>query len=168
MKLTKDPRTVFIACGSNIDPRPNLASALARLEEVFECLSISPTYLTRPWGIAKQAPYLNLVIGARTKITPHVLLGRLQEIERALGRVRSSCSVRYGPRQIDLDILLYGNLVIKDSRLIVPHPGLTERDFMLIPLLDIAPDIRHPADDKPLAKRRHQLNFRQIVCRVLP
>ena len=158
-------RTVFIACGSNIDPRPNLAAALARLDAVAERVRTSPTYLTRPWGMAEQAPYLNLVIGVRTEAAPHVLLGRLQAIERALGRTRT---VRYGPRTIDLDILLYGDLVIGDRRLTIPHPGLTERDFMLVPLLDIAPDLIHPADGEPLSPRRHVLTYRQIVCRVLP
>lgn len=158
-------QTAFIACGSNIDPRPNLAAALARLEAVAERCSTSPTYLTRPWGMAAQAPYLNLVVAVRTDAAPHALLGRLQAIERALGRTRT---VRYGPRTIDLDILLYGRLVIGDRRLTVPHPRLTERDFMLVPLLDIAPDLIHPADGEPLAPRRHRLTYRQIVCRVLP
>ncbi len=158
-------RQVFIACGSNIDPRPNLAAALARLEAVAERCCISPTYLTRPWGVAAQAPYLNLVVGVRTEVPPYALLGRLQAIERALGRTRT---VRYGPRTIDLDILLYGDLVLGDVRLTVPHPGLTERDFMLVPLLDIAPDLAHPADGQPLGPRRHRLIYRQIVCRVLP
>ncbi len=156
--------TVFIACGSNIDPRPNLARALVRLEAAAERLCTSPTYLTRPWGMAGQAPYLNLVVGVRTTVAPHVLLGRLQAIERALGRTRT---VRHGPRTIDLDILLYGDLVIGDARLTVPHPGLTERDFMLVPLLDIAPDLTHPADGEPLSPRRHGFRYRQIVCRVL-
>ena len=158
-------RTAFIACGSNIDPRPHLAAALARLEAVAERCRTSPTYLTRPWGVAEQEPYLNLVVGVRTDAAPHALLRRLQAIERALGRIRT---VRYGPRTIDLDILLYGDLVIADRRLTVPHPGLTERDFMLVPLLDIAPDLIHPADGEPLAPRRHRLTYRQIVCRVLP
>ncbi|MCY4375705.1 MAG: 2-amino-4-hydroxy-6-hydroxymethyldihydropteridine diphosphokinase [Spirochaetaceae bacterium] len=158
-------RMAFIACGSNIDPRPNLAAALARLEAVAERVRTSPTYLTRPWGMAAQAPYLNLVVGVRTEAAPHLLLGRLQAIERALGRTRT---VPFGPRTIDLDILLYGNLVIDDTRLTVPHPGLTERDFMLVPLLDIAPCLTHPADGEPLAPRRHRITYRQIVCRVLP
>ena len=158
------PKTAFIACGSNIDPRPNLAGALVRLDAVAERLRTSPTYLTRPWGMVEQAPYLNLVVGVRTADAPHLLLDRLQAIERALGRTRT---VRYSPRSIDLDILLYDDLVIGDERLTIPHPGLTERDFMLVPLLDIAPDLTHPADGEPLSPRRHGLKYRQIVCRVL-
>lgn len=157
--------TVFIACGSNIDPRSNLAASLVRLEAVAERLGTSPTYLTRPWGMIEQAPYMNLVVGMRTATAPHALLDRLQAIERALGRTRT---VRHGPRPIDLDILLYGDLVIGDARLTVPHPGLTERDFMLVPLLDIGPDLIHPADGEPLGPHRHRLTYRQIVCRVLP
>lgn len=155
----------FIACGSNIDPRANLPRALARLDGVVERLRTSPTYLTRPWGIAEQQPYLNLVVGIRTAAGPYALLDQLKAIERSLGRTRG---VRYGPRPIDLDILLYDDLVVDDPRLTIPHPGLAERDFMLVPLLDIAPHLTHPADGAPLAHRRHGIRYRQIVCRVLP
>lgn len=163
--------TAFIACGSNIDPRPNLARALARLGAAADLLRRSPTYLTRPWGVRDQAPFLNLVAAVRTAAAPHALLDDLQAIERALGRTRT---VRHGPRTIDLDILLYGDLVIGDPgtggghRLTIPHPGLTERDFMLVPLLDIAPDLAHPADGRPLAAWRPRLRYRQIVARVTP
>lgn len=162
--------TAFIACGSNIDPRPNLARALVRLGAAADLVRTSPTYLTRPWGVVQQAPFLNLVAAVRTTDAPHVLLDRLQAIERALGRTRT---VRHGPRTIDLDILLYGDRVIDDRAaggegLTIPHPGLTERDFMLAPLLDIAPDLTHPADGRPLAAWRHRLRFRQIVARAAP
>ncbi len=158
-------KTAFIACGSNIDPRPNLGRALVQLGAAVERLRTSPTYLTRPWGVAAQAPFLNLVVAVRTAAAPHALLDRLQEIEHALGRTRT---VRHGPRTIDLDVLLYGDLVIADERLTIPHPGLIERDFMLVPLLDIAPGLTHPADGRPLAARRHRLRYRQIVARVAP
>lgn len=168
--------TAFIACGSNIDPRPNLARALARLGAAADLLRRSPTYLTRPWGVRDQAPFLNLVAAVRTAAAPHALLDDLQAIERALGRTRT---VRHGPRTIDLDILLYGDLVIGgpatgdperggSHRLTIPHPGLTERDFMLVPLLDVAPDLAHPADGRPLATWRPRLRYRQIVARVAP
>lgn len=168
--------TAFIACGSNIDPRPNLARALVRLSAAADLLRRSPTYLTRPWGVTDQAPFLNLVAAVRTAAAPHALLDDLQAIERALGRTRT---VRHGPRTIDLDILLYGDLVIGDPaagdperggghRLTIPHPGLTERDFMLVPLLDVAPDLAHPADGRPLAAWRPRLRYRQIVARVTP
>ena len=162
--------TAFIACGSNIDPRPNLARALVRLGAAADLIRTSPTYLTRPWGVVQQAPFLNLVAAVRTTDAPHTLLARLQAIERALGRTRT---VRHGPRTIDLDILLYGDRVIDDRAaggegLTIPHPGLTERDFMLAPLLDIAPDLTHPADGRPLAAWRHRLRYRQIVARVTP
>ena len=158
--------TAFIACGSNIDPRPNLARALVRLDRVVDLLRTSPTYLTRPWGAVEQAPFLNLVVAVRTAAAPHALLDRLQAIERALGRARTA--VRHGPRTIDLDILLYGDRAIGGERLTIPHPGLIERDFMLVPLLDIAPELTHPADSRPLAAWRHRLRHRQIVARVAP
>ena len=157
--------TAFIACGSNIDPSANLPRALARLDGLGERRSTSPTYLTRPWGIVDQPPFLNLVVGIRTESAPHALLAGLLAIQHALGRTRG---VRYGPRPIDLDILLYDDLVIDDPALTIPHPGLTERDFMLVPLLDIAPDLIHPVAGVPLAACRHRLRYRQIVSRVLP
>lgn len=158
--------TAYIACGSNIDPRPNLARALARLAGVAALGRTSPTYLTRPWGGVEQAPFLNLVVAVRTAAGPHALLDRLQAIERALGRARTA--VRHGPRPIDLDILLYGDRTIAGERLTIPHPGLTERDFMLAPLLDVAPGLTHPADGRPLAAWRHRLRHRTIVARVAP
>ena len=164
------PQRAFIACGSNIDPRANLARALARLDAVAERLCTSSWYRTRPWpdkqgGGVKQDPYLNLVVGVRTAAAPHALLDELQAIEAALGRRRT---VRYGPRTIDLDILLYGEQMIGDDRLTVPHPGLSERDFMLIPLLEIAPELTDPRSGEPLVTRRHQVRYRTIVSRVTP
>lgn len=157
------PQRVFISCGSNIKPRANLSRALARLDAVTEQLHTSSWYRTLPWGGIKQAPYLNLVVAAHTTANPHALLEQLQAIEAALGRKRT---VRYGPRTIDLDILLYGDKVIDDDQVTVPHPGLTERDFMLMPLLEIAPELIDPLSGTPLATRRHGIRYRTIVSRV--
>lgn len=160
----------FIACGSNIDPQENLSSALARLDAVAERLCTSSWYRTRPWpdrqdGGIEQTPYLNLVVCVLTAAAPRALLGQLQAIEAALGRRRT---MRYGPRTIDLDILLYGDHVIDDHRLTVPHPGLYERDFMLVPLLEISPRLNDPVGGEPLADLRHRLRYRTIVSQVTP
>ena len=156
---------VFIACGSNIEPRTNLSSALFRLDAVTERLCTSSWYQTLPWGGVEQDPYINLVVGVRTTTTPHALLHTLHRIEAMLGRQRT---VRYGPRTIDLDILLYGNKMIDDDQLTVPHPGLTERDFMLIPLLEIAPELVDPSSGKPFEAQRHKVPYNTIVSRLVP
>jgi 2-amino-4-hydroxy-6-hydroxymethyldihydropteridine diphosphokinase len=101
----------------------------------------SPIYETEPVGYADQRWFLNMVVEGGTALFPMQLLTRIGKIERALGRVRT---VPNGPRTIDIDILLYGSAVIRTPRLEVPHPRMHERRFVLAPLADLAPDLRHP------------------------
>ena len=110
----------------------------------------SPVYETQPWGYTDQPSFLNQVIEARTELPPVELLAFLKRLETQLGR---QPSVRYGPRLIDLDILLYGDLVMESQALTIPHPRLSERAFVLVPLADLAPDIIHPITRKTI----HQL-----------
>jgi len=107
----------------------------------IQVLDESPVYETEPWGYADQPPFLNMVVRAQTELSPRGLLDRLKEIESTLGRVPS---FRYGPRQIDLDILFYDELVLDSESLVVPHPRLHERAFVLVPLASIAPALLHP------------------------
>jgi 2-amino-4-hydroxy-6-hydroxymethyldihydropteridine diphosphokinase len=102
----------------------------------------SRTYETEPWGIADQPHFLNMVVSGETDLEPLALLRFLKGIERAMGRTRG---IRYGPRVIDLDILFYEDRVINNEDLVVPHPRLAERRFVLVPLADIAPSWIHPA-----------------------
>jgi 2-amino-4-hydroxy-6-hydroxymethyldihydropteridine diphosphokinase len=106
-----------------------------------EFLAVSSLYRTEPVGYAEQDWFLNAAARLRTTLTPRALLERLMEIERALGRVRG---IANGPRTIDLDILLWGGLVLDDDALTLPHPRLHERRFVLEPLVEIAPGLRHP------------------------
>jgi 2-amino-4-hydroxy-6-hydroxymethyldihydropteridine diphosphokinase len=133
---------VFIALGSNLGNRAqNLAlacEALARNE--IEIAAASSVYETEPWGPKPQGPYLNQVVRGTTKLAPKVLLSRLLEIERTLGRERDGVE-RYGPRTIDLDILLYGGETLAEPELQIPHPRMMERAFVLVPLAEIAPDL---------------------------
>jgi 2-amino-4-hydroxy-6-hydroxymethyldihydropteridine diphosphokinase len=138
--------TAYIALGSNLgDRRATLGRALAALGEQggLRVARVSPVYETRPvGGPAGQGPYLNAVAEVETELAPHSLLDVLLAVERDLGRVRDEPN---GPRTIDLDLLLLGDLIHTDDRLTVPHPRLHERLFVLEPLAQLAPGLVHPA-----------------------
>jgi 2-amino-4-hydroxy-6-hydroxymethyldihydropteridine diphosphokinase len=136
-------RTVYLALGSNIgDRETNLRAAIERLPAAgIAVLRESAIYETEPVGYTKQRWFLNMVVEAETGLFPMQLLTRTGKIERALGRVRG---MHNGPRTIDIDILLYGNAVVRAPRLEIPHPRMHERRFVLAPLADLAPDLRHP------------------------
>jgi 2-amino-4-hydroxy-6-hydroxymethyldihydropteridine diphosphokinase len=133
---------VFIALGSNLGNRAqNLALACEALaRDGIEIADASSVYETEPWGPKPQGPYLNQVVRGTTELAPKVLLSRLLEIERTLGRERDGVE-RYGPRTIDLDILLYGGETLAEPDLQIPHPRMMERAFVLVPLAEIAPDL---------------------------
>ena len=133
---------VLIGLGSNLGDRlENLRRAQEALRAHLQILKTSRVYLTEPWGYADQPAFLNQVLLAKTDLPPHALLDAVKAIELELGR---KPTFRYGPRVIDIDILAYGNLVLKTPRLTIPHPRLAERAFVLVPLAEIAPDWRHP------------------------
>jgi 2-amino-4-hydroxy-6-hydroxymethyldihydropteridine diphosphokinase len=132
----------IIAFGSNLGDRENLiASAMIRLggDGDVDVVATSQLYETAPWGDVNQGPYLNACALVETDLDPHALLARCLEVEAGLGRVRDPAN-RYGPRTIDLDIVLYDDLEIEDEQLTVPHPRLFERAFVLVPLLEIIDD----------------------------
>jgi 2-amino-4-hydroxy-6-hydroxymethyldihydropteridine diphosphokinase len=132
----------FIALGGNVgDVRSTFGQAIAMLCDgrTVRLKARSSDYRTPPWGVADQPPYVNAVIEVLTSLGPHDLLARAQECERALGRDRSR-EQHWGPRAIDLDILVYDDVVINDAELTLPHPHLFERGFVLVPLAEIAPD----------------------------
>jgi 2-amino-4-hydroxy-6-hydroxymethyldihydropteridine diphosphokinase len=133
---------VYLSLGSNIgDRRANLQEAISLLAPSAHVLRVSPTYETEPVDYTDQAWFLNLVVEAETALSPTRLLSRLAAIERALGRVRT---IPKGPRTIDIDLLLYGDVAVDTTRLQVPHPRMAARRFVLAPLADLAPDLRHP------------------------
>ena len=137
-------RGVYLSLGSNVGDRgENLRLAVERLVPAgVRVLRVSPVYETEPVDYANQRWFLNLVVEAETELFPMQLLARTGSIERDLGRVRT---VEKGPRTIDIDILFYGRSVVKTERLEIPHPRVAERRFVLAPLADLAPDLRHPA-----------------------
>ncbi|TMF43049.1 MAG: 2-amino-4-hydroxy-6-hydroxymethyldihydropteridine diphosphokinase, partial [Chloroflexi bacterium] len=134
--------TVYLGLGSNLgDRRGNLAAALQRLREVFEITSVSSVYDTEPVGFADQPRFLNIVLKGQTALDPEALLDYVKQIEAKLGR---QPSFRYGPRPIDIDILLYDDLHIEQDNLTIPHPRMAERAFVLVPLAEIAPESVEP------------------------
>ncbi len=137
-----DQHLVYLALGANLgDRQKNLAKALRRLAEQVAVLAISRLYETAPAYVLDQPNFLNLAVKGQTALLPADLLSFLKDIETKIGREKT---VRYGPRQIDLDILFYDDWVVHLPDLHIPHPRLTERAFVLRPLADIAPDFVHP------------------------
>jgi 2-amino-4-hydroxy-6-hydroxymethyldihydropteridine diphosphokinase len=132
----------LIALGGNVgDVRSAFDQAIAKLcgDGAIRLTARSSDYRTPPWGLIEQAPFVNGVISVATSLTPHDLLTRAQACERALGRNRA-LERRWGPRTIDIDLLAYDDLVLIDRDLILPHPHMLERAFVLVPLAEIAPD----------------------------
>jgi 2-amino-4-hydroxy-6-hydroxymethyldihydropteridine diphosphokinase len=124
----------YIGLGSNVgDRRATLDAALHRLAP----RRISRIVETEPWGLASQPRFLNAVAEMETDLDPDALLERLLSVEKELGRVRAE---RWGPRTLDLDLLLYGDLVIRTGTLVVPHPRLADRRFVLEGLVELCPD----------------------------
>ncbi len=132
--------------GSNIgDRRTILREAVAAIPEL---VAVSPVYETDPVGGPEQGPFLNIVVELETGRTPQELLALCHELEQAAGRVRA---VRWGPRTLDVDVLLVGDLVVEDDNLSVPHPRMGIRNFVMRPLLDLAPDVAVPGYDPAAA-----------------
>ncbi len=133
-------RPAYVGLGSNLDgPAQQVESAFARLDDIpdSQLVSRSSLYRSAPFGGIEQPDFVNAVAALLTQLSAHDLLMELQRIEREQGRVRGE--TRWGPRVLDLDLLVYSDLTIEDDVLIVPHPGIGERNFVLLPLVEIAP-----------------------------
>jgi 2-amino-4-hydroxy-6-hydroxymethyldihydropteridine diphosphokinase len=133
---------VFLGLGSNLGNRArNIYGALRHLGSSLALGEISRLYETEPVGLADQPWFLNLVCRGGTELEPLQLLAFAKRIERSMGRKEG---VRFGPRVVDIDLLLYDDLVLETDELQIPHPRLHERGFVLIPLKELAPDLVHP------------------------
>ena len=141
-------KKVFLGLGSNLGDRLyNISTAAMLIEKhAGEVIASSSMYETEPWGFEADNKFINMVICVITDLSPSALLGRLLMIEAKLGRLR--CEGKYISRTIDIDILFYGDEVINDNVLKVPHPRLHERKFVLTPLMEIAPGLMHPVMKK--------------------
>ena len=141
---------VFIGLGSNLGRREkNLTEAIERCKEFAALTKESSIYETEPWGEKDQPKFLNQVIKIQTHLKPQALLAALKKVEKEMGRKPST---RYGPRVIDLDILLFDRLVMETPDLTIPHPMLEQRAFILVPMAEIAPRVRHPKLKKTITQ----------------
>lgn len=153
--------TVYLSLGSNLGDRAShLKSALASLPPQLRVAAKSRVYETPPWGYTEQEHFLNQVVKATTYLEPELLLKHLKRLEVALGR---KATFRYGPRLIDIDILFYDDLVFESPALTIPHPHVHERGFVLIPMMDIAPDHVHPVTGKSIREMIALCNTAGIV-----
>ncbi len=160
-------KRVYVSLGSNVGEREqNLQRALVALErEQIHVVRRSSIYETEPQDVVGQPWFLNMVAECETSCFPLQLLGVLLRIERELGRVRGGGTVRRGPRTIDIDILLFGNLLMETPELTIPHPRMCERRFVLEPLMEIAPDLRDPGTRELLSDHLCKVD-RQVVRRI--
>lgn len=142
----------YLGLGTNLgNKQQNLNDAIAALSvEVGGVMAVSSFRISAPWGFDSENTFLNAVVLMETELTPLALLKKTQEIERSLGRTAKS-TFGYADRLIDIDILLYDNLFVDQPALKIPHPLIMERDFVIIPLVEIAPDLVHPVTGQRLA-----------------
>jgi len=139
---------VYIGIGSNLgDSKTNIQKAIKMMEEdgIVKQMQTSSVYLTEPVGPKEQPDFLNSVVKGETDLAPFELFGSLLKIERKLGRKRRQ---RWGPREIDLDILFYDDRTVNQENLVIPHPEIENRRFVLVPLVEISPDLKHPVSNK--------------------
>ncbi len=147
---------VYLGLGSNLgDKRGNIEQAVERLREISSGVTVSSMYETAPVGVTLQPSFVNAVCGMWTDLDVYELLRELRDIQRDAG-VRGP--VLNGPRALDVDILLYGSLVVDLPHLTVPHPRMTEREFALRPLAEIAPGVMHPVMKKTAAEMLDDLS----------
>jgi 2-amino-4-hydroxy-6-hydroxymethyldihydropteridine diphosphokinase len=148
------------------DRELNLLRAVAEIGRLPDCkvTGLSPFYETSPVGVKEQSTFYNAVLQLHTALSPHELLERLLRIETdTFGRIRMTL---WGPRRIDLDLLLHGETTIADDRLVVPHPRMLERRFVLQPLCDIAPDLVHPVVGKSISELLGELQSDETVTKI--
>jgi 2-amino-4-hydroxy-6-hydroxymethyldihydropteridine diphosphokinase len=134
----------FIGLGSNLgEPKQQILSTINEIKQIAETnwISSSSLYASPPMGPQDQPDYINAVVEIDTQLEPHQLLDALQQLEQSHGRIRKR---HWGERTLDLDILSYGDLILHDERLTLPHPGVAERAFVIYPLAEIAPDLNIP------------------------
>jgi len=156
-------KLTYLSLGSNIGDRAaNLNAAIRKLGELGEVLVVSSFYETEPVGPVPQSWFLNCAVKMITAKMPRQFLRAILGLERRMGRRRTQDK---GPRTIDIDILLFGESVIETRELTIPHPAMHERRFVLEPLAEIAPEVRHPVFKRTVLEMLSTLSARQVVRR---
>jgi 2-amino-4-hydroxy-6-hydroxymethyldihydropteridine diphosphokinase len=157
-------KLAYLSLGSNVGDRAaNLNTALARLGELGSVVAVSSFYETEPVELTAQPWFLNCAVALDTEKMPKQLLAGVLEIEQGMGRKRLQ---KKGPRTIDIDILLFGTSIVETQGLTIPHPALHERRFVLEPLAEIAPEVRHPVFKRTVREMRDALPAGQAVRKV--
>lgn len=158
-------KTAYLSLGSNLGNREaNLREAVEQLAKLGEVTAVSSFYETEPVEFTKQPWFLNIAVELQTELMPRQLLSAVMKIERDMGRRRIQPK---GPRLIDIDILLFGNTVVDDPKLVIPHPAMHERNFVLKPLAEIAPEENHSVLRKPVKNLLEDLPQPAPVVRKL-
>ncbi len=159
-----EPVRAYLGLGANIgDRRKNLETALDLLSEKLQIVRVSSLYDTAPVGEIDQPRFLNMVCEVYTILTPAELLELAKSIEMKLGRKRSR---RNAPRTIDIDILFYGDRIIETPEVVIPHPRLTKRAFVLVPMAEIAPGFVHPVNGKTIEELMRVVGGKEGVIKV--
>lgn len=159
-------KLVYLSLGSNVGDRAaNLRKAISRVSAIGAVQAVSSFYETEPQEFAAQPWFLNCVLALETEKMPKQLLSCILQIEQDMGRRRQR-EQKKGPRNIDIDILLFGNSVVDTKDLTIPHPAMHERRFVLEPLAEIAPDARHPIFKRTIRELREALAPGQAIRRI--
>jgi 2-amino-4-hydroxy-6-hydroxymethyldihydropteridine diphosphokinase len=157
---------VYLSLGSNLGDRlGNLRAAVAALRQVGALTALSSVYATEPVGVTDQPSFLNIALAAETERTPRDLLDQVKRIEAEVGR---RPTYRWGPRVIDIDIILYDELVLDTPELVIPHPEMANRAFVLVPLAEIAPHVIHPVLQVSMEELRDRAPDRDTVLLYAP
>ncbi len=157
--------TVYLSLGSNIgDRKKNILKALELLKQKnISIIKSSSFYETEPFGFKQQRWFYNIVVECRTNLSPFSLLNETQKIEKKIGKKKMS---RWGPRKIDIDIIFYEDFVINTKKLIIPHPMMHLRNFVLVPMNEINPDFVHPIFKKQINQLLKETSFNEKVYKL--
>lgn len=154
---------VYLSLGTNLGNKTeNLHQAVQKItEQIGNLVSLSAFYSTEPWGFNSEHSFLNAAVCIETVLEPHAVLHRTKNIERELGRKHKSINRVYSDRLIDIDLLIYDQVALREEELVLPHPLMTERLFVMDPLAEIAPDLIHPTVSKTMKELQKALKEKE-------